>query len=203
MNCTTILRRSNNHIAEGRRTEYSVLRSEILHLDRACLIILGLLLTASGSIFGFTEQSSGYTLLNLLPPLWFIGWCYISEKRFMLRRTSRYLRHEVEDEEFGLGWQRWLGNTREQLAPLYPRFDPHLLETILTALVILAVPLYLFLEGHVALLSIGFIIDASVALIFSVMAVFIVPKYLHHHGPSDEIEVGSPPNTRLQRTTAR
>ena len=110
--------------AEGRRVEYQALRSEILHSDRTCLVILALLLAVSGTILGIVVDGSKSELVSLLPPLWIVGWCYISEKRFMIRRTAHYIRHEIEGHTWGLVWQNWLRRNRKELDRHFLRFVP-------------------------------------------------------------------------------
>ncbi len=87
-------------------------------------MILALLLAVSGTILGIVVDGSKSELVSLLPPLWIVGWCYISEKRFMIRRTAHYIRHEIEGHTWGLGWQNWLRRNRKELDRHFLRFVP-------------------------------------------------------------------------------
>lgn len=172
--------------AEGRRLEYQVLRAEILHSDRTCLTIVGLLLGTTGAVLALTMERSTIEIAALLSPLWIIGWCYVTEKRFMIRRTSYYLRHEVESEVLGLGWQRWLGQSRSELDRHFPRFDPYLLETSLTFVVTVSIPGYLLLGYGEMVFSIPFFVCSALALVLIALMACTLPKYLKHHSRFDD-----------------
>lgn len=68
--------------------EYSSLRDEIRYSDDVCVKILGFLLTATASIYGLAFQGNAHRLLVICSALWLIGFCYIAEKRFLIKKVS-------------------------------------------------------------------------------------------------------------------
>lgn len=88
--------------------EYSSLRDEIRYADEVCVKILGFLLAASASIYGLAFQAEAHRLLIIASALWLIGFFYIAEKRFLIKRVAYYLRTRIETPELKLSWQTWL-----------------------------------------------------------------------------------------------
>lgn len=88
--------------------EYSSLRDEIRYADDVCVKILGFLLAVSASIYGIAFQKEAHRLLIIVSALWLIGFFYIAEKRFLIKRVAYYLRTRIETQELKLSWQTWL-----------------------------------------------------------------------------------------------
>ena len=114
-------------------TEYTSLRSQISHQDDACLTMVGILLGTSTAIYGLAIEKSAYSLLPILSILWVVGFLYICEKRFWIRRTAQYLRENIEDKDSGLYWQSWLKENQDNEPFL--RFSPLKLEYVLLLVV--------------------------------------------------------------------
>ena len=111
-------------------TEYSSLRTELIHHDRICLSILGILLTASTTIYGLVSQKQEILfLLIVLSVIWFVGFLYILEKRSTIRRISMYIEDTFEqgitfscnknsfdrrviNDEICFYWERYSGENR-------------------------------------------------------------------------------------------
>ena len=98
----------NKKVNNVHDTEYSVIRAQILQYDQTCVSILGVLLTASTAVYGIAIEKQSFVLLPILSIIWIVGFLYISEKRFWIRRSALYLRTEVESKTSGLYWQNWL-----------------------------------------------------------------------------------------------
>lgn len=98
----------NNEVKNVKDTEYSVIRAQILQYDQTCVTIIGILLAASTAVYGLAIKKDAYVLLPILSIIWLVGFLYISEKRFWIRRSALYLRDVVEDKKIGLYWQSWL-----------------------------------------------------------------------------------------------
>lgn len=130
---------------EGLLAEYESLRNEIIHSDHVCTTIIGILITFSCTIAGFViKDKKDIQFLALLPPIWLIGWLYISEKRFVIIRIAHYLSHKIESYALGLGWQGWLAYTHDKPDKNYPKFDPYLLESLVTFIVTFGITFILF-----------------------------------------------------------
>lgn len=120
----------------GKIEENQALRNELIYSDKICLTILALLITSSCTIIGFVFDKDDRTdLLAVLPVIWMIGWFYISEKRFHIKRLACYIRTVLEDRESGHGWENWKKKNIKFLQKQYPSFDPYYLESALTLLV--------------------------------------------------------------------
>ncbi len=87
--------------------EYASLRDEARYSDDVCVKILGFLLAASASIYGFAIEGQAHRLLVISTALWLVGFFYIAEKRFTIKRIGYYLRTKVESPELALSWQTW------------------------------------------------------------------------------------------------
>lgn len=123
-------------------TEYSILRQQINHLDKTCLIILGFLLTASTAIYSLVIEDHAYHLLIFLSILWIIGFAYICEKRFWIRKTAFYLRDCIEKNNDNLNWQTWL--KKKENNKKFIRFSPLILEFCLLVSVITTNVIWLY-----------------------------------------------------------
>ncbi len=172
---------------KGILVEYQSLRNEIIYSDRVCTIILGLLIAFSGTILGFVIEKSKTELLAVLPPIWFIGWLYISEKRFLVRRISSYLRHAIEHENLGLGWQRWLGRTRIILDKYYPRFDPYILESIVSLVASFGATLILGMYSKWNIKHLGLWTSIAACLLLAFIMIRNNKLYRNHHNLFDEL----------------
>jgi len=95
--------------------EYNSLRTELIHHDRTCLTILGLLLTASTAIYGLVVNKDLFYLLILLSVIWYVGFLYLVEKRSNIKRISFYIQIQAETEDSDLNWESWSRNYRYEI----------------------------------------------------------------------------------------
>ena len=118
-------------------SEYNSLRTELLHHDRSCLLIMSYLLTASTAIYGLaSSEKFDSFLLILLSVIWLIGFLYIVEKRSNIKRISFYIRNKIERENpFAFKWEQWcFQNRNEQSGRSLPKISPLTIEfALLTA----------------------------------------------------------------------
>ena len=132
-------------IAAAMRLEYQLLRQQISDADNTCVLILGLLITASLTITGFATQRLAASVAWLLMPLWLFGYWYLTEKRFIILKTALYLRTQVEVKYPGLGWESWNQSTRHVLGeaktPIV-RYRPFHIESGITGVVAITVPVF-------------------------------------------------------------
>src|SRR5437660_1795981 len=94
-------------VAAAMRLEYQLLRQQISEADNTCVLMLGLLITASLTIAGIATQRLAPSIAWLLTPLWVFGYWYLTEKRFIILKTALYLRTQVEPKCSGFGWETW------------------------------------------------------------------------------------------------
>jgi len=94
---------------ENRRTEYTVLRAEILQADNICLLMMGYLITAVGFLYSEKEE----WLVSFLS---FISLCYFTEKRFSIRKISSYIASEIceYNSNSGFRWEKHVQELRKQ-----------------------------------------------------------------------------------------
>jgi hypothetical protein len=123
---------------EDRRTEYEALRAEILYSDQACMIIIGALLSGSVGVLTFAFDKNQPDVAAWLSPVWLIGYFYITEKRFVIETIAMYVREHVETQST-FGWENWLRSHREA----FPRFFPYLIETIVSVIASVVIPLFI------------------------------------------------------------
>lgn len=151
---------------QGRLAEYSALREQIGDADKACISLLGVLLTLSTAIVGFTlgQHTPPAAVAWLLGPVWLVGHMYLAEKRIAIVETAKYLRENVERGFPGLNWE-----TKHKNDPAYKaRYLPFRVEQWLAvAIAIGDVFLVLYCaKGEITdswfLLSVGF-----AAIVFS------------------------------------
>ena len=88
--------------------EYTTLRTEIMHYDKACLTILGFLLVLSTSVYGLVAEKGTFSLLLLLSIIWSVGFRYILDKRLSILRIALYLQVCFESSDRGFWWESWL-----------------------------------------------------------------------------------------------
>ena len=120
-------------IRDLKDTEYKCIRAQIGQQDQACLTLVGILLASSTAVYGLAIEKGAYSLLPILSILWVVGFLYICEKRFAIRRSALYLREVVESKESGLYWQTWLKENEND--GRFLRFSPLRLEYTLLLLV--------------------------------------------------------------------
>lgn len=97
---------------------------------------------ATASFSTKLSQSASHFALWILPIIWFLGFWYFTEKRFVIIRVAAYIRERIEIYEEGLGWEQFSRELSEQgnyrcALPL----DPYHLEVISCALVIFVAPI--------------------------------------------------------------
>ena len=95
-------------------SEYNALRTELLHHDRSCLLIISFLFTASVTIYGLVStEKFDSSLLILLSIVWFIGFLYIVEKRSTIKRISFYIKTKFETRNSStFNWETWCYKNR-------------------------------------------------------------------------------------------
>ncbi len=123
-------------IAAALRLEYQLLRQQIAEADNACLLILGLLMTASLTIVGVGTQRATPAITWLLTPLWLVGYWYLCEKRFIILKTALYLRTVIETRHPGFGWESWNQHVRSG----FVRFRPFYLESTIAGIAVALAP---------------------------------------------------------------
>ena len=116
----------------GKLKEYEMLRSELIYSDRVCITLLTFLLTFTATSYSIAIKHEIFGLISLTSLIWTIGYFYISEKRFLIKKIAFYLRTEIEDEELGIFWQNWLKNNKSKLNRIFIRWSPYYLETSYT-----------------------------------------------------------------------
>ena len=152
-------------------TEYTSLRSQISHQDDACLTMVGILLGTSTAIYGLAIEKSVYSLLPILSILWVVGFLYICEKRFWIRRTARYLRENIEDKDSGLYWQSWLRENQDD--ERFLRFSPLKLEYVLLLVVATTNVFLLFIPIEIALKYQREYLYMSISIIMLIVSILI------------------------------
>lgn len=132
-------------IAAAMRLEYQLLRQQISDADNTCVLILGLLITASLTITGIATQRLAASVAWLLMPLWLFGYWYLTEKRFIILKTALYLRTQVGVKYPGFGWEPWNQATRHVLCeaktPIV-RYRPFHIESGISGVVAVTVPVF-------------------------------------------------------------
>ena len=89
-------------------SEYTALRTELVHYDKLCLTILGSLLTISTAVYGIVADKGTFQLLPPLSIVWVVGFVYILDKRSSIVRIALYLRVYFESSDKDFGWESWL-----------------------------------------------------------------------------------------------
>ena len=153
-------------------TEYTAIRDQINQQDQACLSMVGILLASSTAVYGLAIEKGAYSLLPILSILWVVGFLYICEKRFAIRRSALYLREVVESKESGLYWQTWLKENENDKRFL--RFSPLRLEYALLLLVNIT---NVYLTGQSLSDSANRTCHASYIVISSMMLVVSLTMY--------------------------
>jgi hypothetical protein len=139
---------------EGLRIECITNREGVRYSDNVCVMIMGFLLTATATLytFGIGSIKSGKTgliAIALITPIWFIGYLYLAEKRFIILRVAYYLKIVVEPNHPGFNWENFHHNLTNEERKVFHRFDPFYLESILSAIVIIGNPiLFLYLDNY-------------------------------------------------------
>ena len=172
---------------DNRRHEYAELRREIYEADRACLLMMGFLLTATasaGSAAIGLEDEVGRFLLWILSPLYFVGFWYFTEKRFVIIRITAYIRDFIEPNAPGMGWCSFLRDrsVKGKVRAVLP-FDPYHLEMLVTSLGVLGIPAYGYFIGDWSMLSWEIISSLCILAIFLVLlvrALIIYGRPLEH-----------------------
>lgn len=118
---------SDMSISQNRQLEYEVLRNEIIQSDRTCLAVMGSLIVITGGMGALFLNSKLPMVGVFLNAVWYLGFWYLSEKRFAIKRIAFYLREKIEKSEEGFGWETATQNSRVELRPVL-RFGPYYLE---------------------------------------------------------------------------
>ena len=187
-----------NQVSENRRAEYISLREEIYRSDRTCVMLMGFLLTVTGTVGGvaFSKELSADAanfVTWLLSPIWFLAFWYFTEKRFVIIRVASYIRNHIEAKEEGLGWEQYSrdlsqqGNYRRAL-PL----DPYHLEIVACGLVLFSIPLLGKLYKNWEYSSLFFISSVGLFAFFLVLSVRTIVGY----GKPQEYDLGNNENNR-------
>jgi len=123
-----------NDYSENARTEYVSLREEINRSDKTCTLVMGFLFSVTGALATVylsesVDQRYPQIFLLIVSMVWFFGFWYFTEKRFVIVRIAAYIRNHIENIEDGLGWQQYSYLCSKQKR--YRRvisFDPYHLE---------------------------------------------------------------------------
>ena len=76
----------NRELAANRRAEYEKLRDELVTTDKTCVTLMTFLLSATGTVVSAYAELKHPVLVFSLAPLWLMGFSYLAEKRFVIRR---------------------------------------------------------------------------------------------------------------------
>jgi hypothetical protein len=133
---------------------------------------MGFLLTATATLATFgigAEEDSLRRLvaIGIISPIWFVGYLYLAEKRFIILRVAYYLKTRVEPRHPGFDWETWHGDLSQEAATAFHRFDPFYLETVLAAIVVVGNAI---LVEHLA----GWVMTNPVVIALSALAVGFV-----------------------------
>ncbi|ODS36839.1 hypothetical protein BEH94_00995 [Candidatus Altiarchaeales archaeon WOR_SM1_SCG] len=128
-----------SNTAEGIRVEYGALRKQISYTDNVCVIIMGFILTASVTLASIAIKDLNLIIISLISPLWFIGFLYFTEKRFIILKTAYYIGSVLEERHSGLGWETW-HCTKD---PVFRRVDPYHIEATISAIAIIGSSLFI------------------------------------------------------------
>jgi len=93
---------------KNRRVEYQSLREEMYRADRTCVVLLTSLATVTAAAVSAGSEYQIAFAAWVPSPIWFLGFCYFTEKRFVIIRNAAYLRKYVEDPELGLGRESYV-----------------------------------------------------------------------------------------------
>lgn len=118
---------------ENRIAEYNNLRNEIIHYDKLCFNILAFVFTVTGFCYTyyFKDINLNLSIVIFISFIWYIGYRYLSEKRWLIRKIAFYLRNYVESNTNGLFWENWIFHNKSVLNKEFPRFSPSILEGVL------------------------------------------------------------------------
>lgn len=173
--CSTV---GDADFAEGIRTECVTNREGIKYSDNVCVMIMGFLLTATATLYTFGMGakgggSQGLIAIALVSPIWFIGYLYLAEKRFIILRVAYYLKSKVEPMHPAFCWETWHGSLTPEQKKVFHRFDPFRLETVLAALVVIGNPFlfYHLKKGQDAWRDPILLVLSLIALVFMILAV--------------------------------
>ncbi len=180
-------RTGTDTVSDNRRAEYCSLREEIYRSDRTCLTLMGFLLAVTGTVGAAFFDRSSVFVGWLLSPIWVIGFCYFTEKRFVIGRNAAYIRDRIERNETGLGWESHLrqlarsGNMRRAL-PL----DPYHLELISCGLVTGGIPWLGLWRDCWGVVSVPFASSLALFLLF----LYLAGRALREYGNPQTYDTG-------------
>jgi len=135
-------KRLREELYRNRRAEWQCVREEMYRADRTCVTLLTSLATITVAVVSAASEYEIPFAAWALSPTWFLGFCYFTEKRFVIIRNAAYLRKHVEDPALGLGWESHVNQLSKcrLMRPALP-FDPYHLELAVCSCVVLCVPI--------------------------------------------------------------
>jgi len=150
---------------EDRRVEYASLRTEILQADNNCVLMMGYVVTAVGFLYSVQLE----WLAGLVA---FVGFCYFTEKRFVIRKIASFLKSEVCKEDSGFGWESHIQKLRQEksLRP-FTILRPYNAEIIICSLVAIS-PIFNGILSQLSVLephAIFWLIFAVLTVVLSVL----------------------------------
>lgn len=118
--------------------EYDSLRDEIIHSDKFCFTIITSLFTLTTIFYGFLLKSTNnlFILLPAISLICFIGFFYITDKRFVILRIVGFFMEKYSPYNI---WDKWnvkhsgkIKEYKKDSPPnediIYPRINPYTLE---------------------------------------------------------------------------
>lgn len=123
--------------------EYQSLRSEIIYSDRLCVTLLTSLVTITVIFWGFYMKSEIdlAILIPLFSLIWFLGFLYITEKRFQILSIADYFieqfrfkdNYQNNENYIEANWEKW----RRDNGHKYPKIPPYLIEGTVTIIIMI------------------------------------------------------------------
>jgi hypothetical protein len=125
---------------EDERIEYQSLRAELNQADNTCLIMTGFIFTALGALFSIEDAENVLWISSLLC---LIGLFYYTEKRFVIRKISFFIKDIISTEETGFKWEKYVDTLRknDEFRPSW-LFRPYHFEVLICILGSLSPLLY-------------------------------------------------------------
>ena len=172
---------SDNSMIEDQRAEYESLRNEIEYSDSTCVRLIYFLFLITAPTVAFiikpaNIQNEPYKpfLALTLSIIWYFGFWYLSEKRFVIKRAGIFIHLFFEIGKSRFGWERYQHRLRKENIHRPVFWSPYYLETAVCAVVIFSIPLLLELKilystiriKQLLLWCIGFFATTGLALLF-------------------------------------
>ena len=150
---------SANTIAEDNRKEYESLRKEIEYSDNTCVKLIHYLFLITAPTVAYlikdinTNQVQNMAevhrilsqpvvpfLAVTLSVIWYLGFWYLSEKRFVIKKAGIYIHYFHESEKRRFGWESFRHLLKRECIERPVFWNPYYLETIICSIVIFAIP---------------------------------------------------------------